>query len=72
MSSADILKQYCDGEREPVPGPLTYVEALALVKISHKLLESLKETAEALHGMADKRAAYYNAWAMIAEAEAAL
>ncbi|OFJ46412.1 hypothetical protein BA896_021910 [Janthinobacterium lividum] len=42
MSAQQILEHYRSGERKPVLGPLTYVEALGLLVVNEKLLDALK------------------------------
>ncbi|MDP3841071.1 MAG: hypothetical protein Q8Q81_00545 [Oxalobacteraceae bacterium] len=76
MSAREILQQYRDGERTPVPGPFTYVEALGLVTVNQKLLAALKELASVPFGsgaetLRTKTRAHYNAINVIAETEAA-
>lgn len=70
-----ILEAYRDGYRAPVQGPLTYGEALALVRQNERLLAALKDVVNVPCGSGAKtlRArikAHYNACAVIAEAEA--
>lgn len=75
MSASEILATYRDGKREPVIGPFTYVEALGLVTINQKLQAALKALTEAQNGKADsaadekRRAAHYNACALLSELE---
>lgn len=73
--AAEILAAYRNGERAPVEGPFTYVEALALVRLNERLLTALRDIVSVPSGTGAKalRAytkAHYNACAAIAEAEA--
>jgi hypothetical protein len=74
-AAAATLEAYRNGERTPVEGPFTYVEALALVKLNERLLTALKDVVSIPHGSGSKTLqartkAHYNACAVIAEAEA--
>lgn len=42
MSPGEILELFMSGERQPVSGPFTYVEAVGLVSIHDKLLAALQ------------------------------
>jgi hypothetical protein len=42
MSAQEILEQFVSGERQPVLGPFTHIEAIGLVSINEKLLDALK------------------------------
>lgn len=42
MSAHEILEAFASGEREPVLGPFTHIEAVGLVSIHDKLLDALK------------------------------
>jgi hypothetical protein len=42
MSAMEILEQFVSGERKPVLGPFTHIEAVGLVSINEKLLDALK------------------------------
>lgn len=69
-----ILEQYRNGERAPVPGPLTYEEALALVTILGRLQAALKDLMAVPFGsdaatMRTKTKAHYVACAALADAE---
>jgi hypothetical protein len=75
MAAAATLEAYRNGERVPVEGPFTYVEALALVTLNKRLLDALKDIVSIPHGSGAKTLqarskAHYNACAIIAEAEA--
>lgn len=76
MKASQILKSYRAGERAPVQGPFTYIEALGLVAINEKLLTALKDLDAVPFGsgaatLRIRTRAHYNAVALIAEMESA-
>lgn len=66
-----ILQAYRHGERKPVEGPLTYVEALAMVNLNERMLTALKDLVDVpgTRALQARALAHYNAVTLIAEIE---
>jgi len=77
MKICQLMEDYQNGDREPVSGPLDYLQALALVQMNRKLQEALKDVIDArtpdengkVKTLSEQAKAHYFACSVLAEAE---